>query len=481
MKELLPELIRLLGLDEDCGEDEILNAVKLLKRDNDMLNAAIDESVDSFNITDENGVFLRVNRTFAENTNLTRDDMEGKKTTALVERGAYGPSAIMLALKEKRRVVVYQQGRYGDAIAFSTPIFDEDGNIKYIVSNARFVKELKMLNEFLLHRNRENETKLEGKESKMIWQSSKMKEILNLIQTIAPTDSSILITGETGTGKSMLAKFIHEKSNREGNFVEINCAAVPENLIESELFGYEGGAFTGAKEQGKKGLIELANKGTLFLDEIGDMPLNLQAKLLQVLQNRAVTRVGGDASINVDIRLVTATNKNLEEMIEEGHFRSELYYRINVVPVRLPSLRERYEDIPAIIDSVLERQNKRYNKETILSTDAKKALMKYSWPGNIRELENIIERLTVVDRKGIIMPEDLPERVETACETSYGIKVGEIIPLKDAIESLENQLINAAYSKYGSSYKVADILGISQTTANRKITKYVKKKDNEQI
>ena len=308
-----------------------------------------------------------------------------------------------------------------------------------------------------------------------------MKKILDLVKVIAPTDSSVMISGETGTGKSMLARYIHEQSRRRDKaFVEINCAAIPENLIESELFGYESGAFTGANAKGKKGLMEIADGGTLFLDEIGDMPLSLQAKLLQSLQNRTITRVGGEKTIKVDIRLITATNMDLEQMVEDGTFRNELYYRINVVPIHLPLLRERREDFQLIVDVSMERFTSKYGKEVILSQEARKALEGYSWPGNIRELENTVERLVVTNRNGIILPADLPSRIiEENRQYGGGVMIDDIIPLKKAMEEMEKQLVSAAYTKYGSSYKVAEALDISQSAASRKIIKYLRNGGDE--
>ena len=309
-----------------------------------------------------------------------------------------------------------------------------------------------------------------------------MKEILGLVKVVAPTDSSVMISGETGTGKSMLARYIHEQSSRRDKaFVEINCAAIPENLIESELFGYESGAFTGASKNGKKGLMEIADGGTLFLDEIGDMPLSLQATLLQSLQNRSFTRVGGEKQINVDVRLITATNMDLEQMVQEGTFRNELYYRINVVPINLPRLSERREDFQMIVDVSMERFTGRYNKEVVLSREARKLMEAYSWPGNIRELENTVERLVVTNRNGVIFPTDLPSKI-IAENNEYGggVMIDDIIPLKKATEEIEKQLISAAYVRYGSSYKVAKALGISQSAASRKIIKYLKNSSGEE-
>ena len=497
MADIRDRLADILGLDSRCSEEEIIKAVEDLRSSEEMLNLAIDNSVDSFSIADSKGRFIKVNDTFASYTGISKEEAEGTSTVNFVEEGSYGPdSAIMLAIKERKRVAVLQSGKvrnlseisadgikaHDEAIAISTPVFDEAGNIIYVVSNARFLGELELLKKYLDNtRSASDEEQLKNKK-KMIWKSSKMKAIFNLVRVVAPTDSSVMISGETGTGKSMLARYIHEQSSRRDKaFVEINCAAIPENLIESELFGYESGAFTGASKNGKKGLMEIADGGTLFLDEIGDMPLSLQATLLQSLQNRSFTRVGGEKQINVDVRLITATNMDLEQMVQEGTFRNELYYRINVVPINLPRLSERREDFQMIVDVSMERFTGRYNKEVVLSREARKLMEAYSWPGNIRELENTVERLVVTNRNGVIFPADLPSKI-IAENDKYGggVMIDDIIPLKKATEEIEKQLISVAYVRYGSSYKVAKALGISQSAASRKIIKYLKNSSGEE-
>ena len=482
MNTIKSEIIKILKLDDGCSDQEVLEAIRRISEENEMLNMAFEYSADSFSIADANGVFLLVNDAFLESTGTKGEKVIGRCTADLIKEGRYGPdSSILLALKEKSRVAILQGGAKREALSISNPIFDEEGNIKYVVTSARFFDEHKLLNQYVSTRGNEEETELLCQNHrKMIWKSTPMKEILSLVKIIAPTDSSVMLTGETGTGKSVLARYIHENSNRsEGNFVEINCAAIPDSLIESELFGYESGAFTGANSKGKIGLIGLADGGTLFLDEIGDMPLNLQAKLLQTLQNRTVTRVGGDKAEDVDIRLITATNMDLEKMVEEGTFRSELYYRINVVPIHLPALRERCEDVAVIISTALERYNSEYNKEVILSNGARAALEQYHWPGNIRELENTMERLIVTNRSGVIIEEDLPIKIFASdAEMTKDIRINSIMPLKDALEQVEKQLISIAYTKDNSSYKVAEMLGISQSAASRKIIKYIKNAGN---
>ena len=223
-----------------------------------------------------------------------------------------------------------------------------------------------------------------------------MEDTIKLSLRIAAVNTTVLILGESGVGKGLIARFIHENSLRnKGPFIKINCGSIPESLLESELFGYETGAFTGAKREGKPGLVELAHKGTLLLDEIADLPLNLQVKLLQVIQERELTRIGGTKPIRIDIRIIASTNKDIRKMVKQGEFREDLYYRLNVIPITIPPLRERKEDIELLIDFFISHYNKKHNKSISLQEDVIEALLQYCWPGNVRELENLMERLVV--------------------------------------------------------------------------------------
>jgi PAS domain S-box-containing protein len=477
-KNCLAQIIKILGEDATAlaSEDGLLaliEKIRLLKEDDDMLNLAIDNSVDSFHITDGQGNVLRVNHAFENVTSVKREKVIGKNVRDIEREKIYWPSVVKLAIQEKRKLSIIQQGGGEFCVATANPVLDEEGNVRIVVSNGRFVKDMLLLHDFFLGHD---ETTAEGRKSdvKILGNSLLMNELFEKIEQIATTGSSVLLTGETGVGKSLLAKRIHEKSPRnDGRFVEINCAAIPEALMESELFGYESGAFTGAKKGGKPGLIELANNGTLFLDEIGDMPVSLQAKLLQVLQNREIIRIGGEKMIPVNIRLICATNKDLLHLIEEGRFREELYYRINVIPLSIPALRERKDDIPQMIWHFIELFNQEYNRNTEFSQEVIEKLCDYNWPGNIRELENLIERLIVSDASGLICIDDLPAAVFLPGSSEQNmVSLNYIGPLSEALEEVEKQLILSAYETYRSSYKVADLLKISQSGASRKIMKY---------
>ena len=319
--------------------------------------------------------------------------------------------------------------------------------------------------------------------------NSQMKKIYELAKKVAPSSSTVLILGESGTGKEVLAKYIHFCSKRKGPFVTINCAAIPEELLEAELFGYEKGAFTGAIKS-KPGKFEIANKGTLFLDEIGDLSLKLQAKLLRVIQEKQVERLGSDHSIKVDVRILAATNKDLEKEVQEGRFREDLFFRLNVIPIKLPPLRERKEDIPLLTQFFLKRICEREGiEEKKFTSQAIKALLNYPWPGNIRELENFIERVIILSENNIIGVEDLslstlssklqiresltedkdmlikylslPQISENGIELNKLLKEIEVYYLKKALE----------ISK-GVKTKAAKLLGLNRTTFIEKLKKY---------
>ena len=304
--------------------------------------------------------------------------------------------------------------------------------------------------------------------------SNCMRELTKMAIRIAKVDSTVLIQGESGVGKELIADVIHSHGIRhKGPLIKINCGAIPENLLESEFFGYEPGAFSGASRKGKIGLFELANGGILFLDEIGDMPLSLQVKLLRVLQDKQITRVGGIRPIKVDIRILTGTNRNLNEMIVRRQFRQDLYYRLNVVPIHVPALRERREDIPVLTNYFMEYFNKKYlSRGTAkhLAPEVVACFMKHDWPGNVRELENLIERLIVTTAQNNIGLEDLPPWLDRSPLSDSGVPGR--ISLRCAVEDTERKLLQYAFARYKSTYEVARVLEINQSTVVRKAAKY---------
>lgn len=303
---------------------------------------------------------------------------------------------------------------------------------------------------------------------------STMKKVIEQAKQFAQAEAAVVVTGETGTGKEMFAQSVHNNSDRkDGPFVAVNCAAVPENLLESELFGYEEGAFTGARRGGKKGLFELAHNGTIFLDEIGELPLKLQARLLRVLQEKAIIRVGGDRVIPINVRIIAATHRDLEESVKNGTFRQDLYYRLNVLRLSLPPLRERKDDIPLLIDRLLEKICCRTNKaRPIISDEVLKIFGSYYWPGNVRELENILERLVVLKAGCRVYPEDISEiiGIPKANKDNNESHSGTNIELKGSLKEMEMAIIRKTLELTGyDKEKTSKKLGISLTTLWRRL------------
>jgi len=455
-----------------------LQCIEILISSSLELNTIFENSSDSIYVTDGEGTTLRVNKTFHEMTGIKRKDVLFQKVQDLEKRGILNPSVNALALREKRRVTIFQEYVRGNvAIVTATPIMNEKGEIYRSVSNAKDLDESNNIKNYRKSYQK-NIQEVSGNKDLLICNSKAMKHIVALVEQIKDTDSNILITGETGVGKGVLTRYIHGRSKRKKKrLIEINCGAIPETLLESELFGYESGAFTGARPEGKKGLIELADGGTLFLDEISELPLILQVKLLHFLQNRRITRVGGTHEIPVDTRIIAATNKDLEELVRKEKFRSDLFYRLNVIPIYIPPLRDRREDIEPAAIYFLEKYQKKYNKSFHVTQSFINEVVQNDWPGNMRQLENYIER-AVVTNKGLYSFKqeiEIDEKEIGKAKNHLEINVNKIIPLKEAVEELEKKLVRLAYAENKSSYQVAKKLGISQATAYRKISKYIDK------
>ena len=328
------------------------------------------------------------------------------------------------------------------------------------------VQEVKELKEKLVDRFRFDN---------IVGSSGKMQEVFSLVARVAASDSTVLIRGESGTGKELIAKAIHYNSPRSrGPFIKVNIAALPETLLESELFGHEKGAFTGATEM-RRGRFEAAHGGTLFLDEIGDLSPSLQVKILRVLQEREFERLGSTRSIKVDIRILAATNQNLEEAIQEKRFREDLYYRLNVVPIFLPPLRERREDIPDLLDHLLRKFSQAQRKKVEgINREAMDLLLKYNYPGNVRELENLLERAVILTRHNIILPEDLPAHIREPLPTDQIADLGRPEKnLTNTVEQIEKQMIRRALEDHGRvQVRAAEELGISERVLRYKMKKY---------
>ncbi|WHY80105.1 sigma 54-interacting transcriptional regulator [Neobacillus sp. WH10] len=317
----------------------------------------------------------------------------------------------------------------------------------------------------------------------MVVHSQKMKDVLNTIEMVSKVSTTVLLLGESGVGKEMFAKTIHQLGNRRSKpFIAVNCGAIPVNLLESELFGYVGGAFSGANKNGAPGKFELANEGIIFLDEIAELPLNLQVKLLRILQEKEVTPLGSSKRIHIDVQIIAATNQSLEKMVIDGRFREDLYYRLNVVPIEIPSLRERVEEIPYLIYHFIAKYNTLYKRNINILPDAIDLLCIYDWPGNVRQLENTIERIVVTSRElnvdSSLVYNYIPWKKDVIKEPPI---IDHIMPLQEAVDMIEEQLIKMAMDKYKSVKLAAKVLDISQPTMSRKYKKIREKIQHETL
>lgn len=442
------------------------------------LKDVFEYAFDEIFVTDEQGIVVRVNSTCERHYQLAAEELVGKHVKELQKDGIFYPSATLEVIEKKRPIELVQTTKSGEYLHVRTrPVFDDEGNLRRVISYSRDLTELYQLRQKV--EEMDNQLKTYKKELRetyehegLIFKSIAMQKIVDTIKKISVVDSTVLVLGETGVGKSRLVRHLHEVSHRKNeSFYEINCAALPTNLIESELFGYSGGSFTGANREGKKGLLESAHKGTLFLDEIGEMPLEIQAKLLQVLQEKTFRPIGGRELKKVDVRIVAATNRDLSEMVKRGTFRKDLYYRLNVIPISIPPLRERTEDILPLVYHYLQHFNKKYGRDVKLAPSTLQMFVGYPWEGNNREIENVIERI-VITADDIVTIEDLPIAMQESTVEQSGQS------LYKMLEEVERNIILKAYKTCGSSYKVAEFLKISQSAATRKIKKFIEEEEN---
>ncbi|RUL50361.1 MULTISPECIES: sigma-54-dependent Fis family transcriptional regulator [Lysinibacillus] len=453
------------------------------------LEDVINSSFDGIVIADAEGIILYQNPAYERITGLSTEFCIGKSLQELVDIGVIDISASLKAIKEKRSVTISQKIETGRSVLVTAvPITNKQGEIIKIVNNVRDLTQLSKLeveiHELEIENKKISEELQQLKQNKdpkysIIAHSSQMKEVLDRALRIAQIDSGVLIQGPSGVGKEKILDLIHRYSIRkDGPLIKINCGAIPESLLESELFGYESGSFTGAVKGGKAGLFEVANKGTIFLDEIGEMPLQLQVKLLRILQEREVVRIGGKKAIQVDVRVVAATNKNLLEMIEKGTFREDLYYRLNIVPIEIPPLEHRKDDVIPLIYHFINGLNLKYGLNKSFSREVLDRFVNYNWPGNVRELQNIVERVVLMSRSSVITIEDLHKELNTSniqlvnsnvkAEAVSNIQTS----LKEQVESFEEELIRDVIKNYPSIRKAAVALKIDQSTLVRKLQKY---------
>lgn len=457
--------------------DELKSANKLTKK----LDTVLDSSYDGIYITDGNAITMRVNRAYERITGIKAETILGKSITVLVDQGIISQACTMLVLERKEVTTIQQKLASGKVILVTgTPIFDENGQIEMVVNNVRDVTELLELREALKEKEKKVDlynSELERLRKKIhqrtehVSRNVEMKKLLESGARAARHDTTVLIYGETGVGKEIMASYIHRNSDRrKKKLVKVNCSAIPENLMESEFFGYEKGAFTGANVNGKIGLFEEADGGTIFLDEIGELPINLQSKLLRVLQEQEIQRVGGVEPIKINVRIIAATNRDLKLMADQGLFRKDLFYRLNIIPLLVPALRDRPEDLVPLANDFLEKLNILYGEDKKFSKETYEAFAKYSWPGNIRELRNVIERVFVMTEGEIIRETDLPAEIKA--QPSADMTAASSHSLKDAVAKLEFAMIQEAFAKHGNVRAAAHELGIDASTFVRKRMKY---------
>lgn len=447
-----------------------------LKELNERYKKILETSHDLICFVDENRKISYINPAYKKNFNVTEENTLGKD---LAELSPDGYRMKVFSSKKAVENVLLTKNNV-DILSNIEPIFI-DNYFKGVISISKTVNEIKDIAERLKYSEEElnyyktelkRHNKLSSSFDSIIGSSSSLKDILITTDKASASTSTVLIRGESGTGKELIAKAIHNNSTRKDKpFVRVNCAAIPENLLESELFGYEKGAFTGALRS-KPGKLNIADTGTLFLDEIGDMPVSMQVKLLRVLQEREFESVGGLITQKVDIRIIAATNRNLEQMIKNREFREDLYYRLNVISILLPPLRKRKEDINLLVEHFIKDISKKLDKN-IRSIDKPSlyALMNYQWPGNIRELENVIERAINMCEGDCITPKDLPIYITNIENQNNSITIDENSPIL-TLEDYEKRVLALAMKKYKSYNKVGKVLGITHRTVALKCKKY---------
>ena len=453
--------------------------------DIDILVTAMEYSSDGVLISDAKGNVTYVNPAYESTTGLKKEDIVNKNLRDLLKEKIINKSASLSVLEDGAPVSLIHKYVTGkSALTTANPIYDNEDVLLGVVCNTRNITDLMDL------RNELNETKMLAKkytneikvlrqqalkQEGFIFTSKNMRKTIELALKAAEFNSTILIHGESGTGKELLGEYIHNKSPRKDEaFIKVNCAAIPEGLFESELFGYTGGSFTGATKEGKPGMFELANNGTILLDEIGDLPLPLQSKLLRVIQEMEVYRVGAETPTSLDVRILAATNLDLEKEVREKRFREDLFFRLNVIPITIPPLRERTEDVPKLIEFFLEKLNRKYKKTISITAEAMDLLESHTWPGNVRELKNLVEYLFIMNNSDEINMEHLPTQIITQQlhEKFTGEGLGDTPKLNYMLELYEKSLIVSTLDNYSSIRQAALALGIHYSTLSRKIKKY---------
>lgn len=453
--------------------------------ENTILRKIIENVHDGIMVTDSEGKVLLVNPSSAMFIHRTPEELVGNNVRGFLEKGFYSRSTILEAIKTRSpvtKLITVPDGK--KVISTSVPILDDNKNILMVVTNTRnqelidtyvaAIEQERIKSEHYKSVVNYLDT-LVAMDKTLVATSNAMNEIISVANIISKTDSTVLLLGETGTGKEVLARYIHRNSNRDKEpFIPVNCAAVPNELMESEFFGYDKGAFSGAHVQGKPGFFEIANKGTLFLDEIGELPLHMQSKLLRVLETGEVQRLGGTSFRRTNVRLIAATNKDLKLMVRNKQLREDLYYRLNVIPISIPPLRDRSDDILSLAENFLNVYNKKYGFNKVLSQRTIRNFLNYKWPGNARELRNLIERLVIITQGDELNFDFSAQEVpveQAIINTALLEKDSKSeLPLKKAVKAFEKQYIDQVLRECnGNITEAADRLGIHRTMVYRKI------------
>jgi PAS domain S-box-containing protein len=454
------------------------------------LDDLLEASFDGIVISDEKANVVKANRAYEELSGIRKEELVGKNLKHLIEEGIIKKAVVFEVTKTRiPTTMVHSYPRTGrSAMVTGNPVFDNDGNLIYVVANFRDITQLAKMSKKLGYSSMldfEDETlylktELAAQPDYGIpVRNSKMRECMHRAVHVAQFDTHVLLLGESGVGKTKIAEIIHKASPRANNpFVSINCGCIPENLLESELFGYEKGAFTGARAQGKMGQFELASGGTLVLDEIGELSLSLQVKLLKAIEEKEVLKIGGTRALEIDVRIIAVTNRDLRDMVDRKEFREDLYFRLNVVPILVPPLRERADEIPLLIKYFFDHFNRKYGTHKYPDHELLKTLGRYDHPGNVRELKNLIERIIVMSPDDLITADDL-DRFSVEGETRFIIpQVEENLTIHEFLEACEKEMIIKILSEKHTLSQVAKRLGISNPTLWRKLKKHGLRKRN---
>ncbi len=449
------------------------------------LSLLLENSYDAIIVADAETV-LNVNASFGRITGIAPSTVAGKKIADLDTERHICLSAISEVIRltrfHRKTLTLQRRLMSGNEIFLTgTPVLDRHGQIVREVVNIRDITELKSLEDQIkkvttICPDPWEETAAEERKAfqGIVAESPSMRRLLDLVLRVSRVDSTVLLQGESGVGKDVLARLVHRLSERrEHPFVSVNCGAIPESLLESEFFGYEKGAFTSASRNGKAGLFEQANGGVLFLDEVGELPLNLQVKLLKVLQDHRCRRLGGTRGIDLDLRIIAATNRDLRKMVSEGIFRMDLFYRLHVVPIEIAPLRERREDILPLALMFLNHFNRKYDTSRTLGHELMSVLEDHDWPGNVRELQNLIERLVVTADEDVLCAKHLPSSITKGkVPDAPAFRLPGSLNLKNAREAVEREVIREAMSRAGNTREAAKLLGVDHSTVVRKAQRY---------